>query len=138
MAVPDPSGLLREWQRALGRLGSLSLGSEELAEQLRAPMEAQARLVELALERQLAFQRDLTDRIWEPLTRFREVLDDMAASMRTQASAIRRSSESLQEVADLLDGQASLIEQGSAAMGEGAQSLRSTFTPAPDEGAPPI
>jgi hypothetical protein len=56
--------------------------------------------------------------------------------MRTQASAIRRSSESLQKVADLLAGQASLIERGSAALGEGAPRLRSAFAPAPDEGTP--
>jgi hypothetical protein len=137
MAAPDPSALLREWQQALRRLGSLPLEPEELAERLRAPMEVQARLVEQALEQQLAYQRDLNDRILKPLMRFREVLDEVAGSMRTQATAIRRTSESLQEVADLLDGEASLIKQGSGAIGEGAQALRSAFARAPDEGPPP-
>jgi hypothetical protein len=139
MDVPGPEQLLREWQQALGRLATIPFGDVNVTEWLRAPMEAQAKLLQQALDQQLAFQRALAERMSEPLNRSRELLDHVGDSMRTQARALRQAGTSLDEVAGLLEAQASLLERAGEAMAQGTDLLRTLVAPIPPRGetAPP-
>jgi len=129
MALPGPEQVLREWQQALARMASAAFGDADIAELLRAPMEAQVNLLKQAFDQQMAFQRALADRMSEPLTRSRELLDDVAHAMHTQAGALRQAGAAFEQIAALLEYQASLLAQAGEALGQSSQLLRTVVAP---------
>ena len=78
---------LRASIRELGKLGgALVSAPPEVAEQLAAPLQRQAELLEQILQRQLEFERDLVGRMVAPSGALLHVFENTAVAMRAQTA----------------------------------------------------
>jgi hypothetical protein len=105
--VPDLGGLdlLREWQAAMRSLGG------RVPQQLLAPMERQAELVQEVLERERRRQQDLLGRAFAPLDAVFDLLEQSGAAMHRQAEALKESARALEQAAAMAEAQAELFER---------------------------
>ena len=132
MPQPGPADLLREWQRAIEELTRSSFagfGDPDLIRRLVAPMQGQTDLLGELLDQQRRFQRELSQGMFKPLDDMRDLLDEAARPMRTQAEALKEAAAALDRVASLLAAQAALVERTSAALRQRTDALRSLLAP---------
>jgi hypothetical protein len=124
----DPADLIRAWQQAIGHLrsaaGPLTGVPEDVARQLLAPLQQQAELLEQSLRRQVAFEKEIVERMLGPVTVVLELLDQSAAAMRTQAQAFDAAAASFKQASELLELQASLLEGAGRSLRDPAHALR--------------
>jgi hypothetical protein len=108
--VPEIGGsdLLREWQAAMRSLAGRSV---ELPQQLLAPMQRQAQLVQEVLERERQRQQDLLARAFAPLDAVFDLLEQSGTAMHRQAQALKESARALEQAAAMAEAQAELFER---------------------------
>ena len=111
--------------RELGKLGgSLVSAPPEVAEQLAAPLQRQAELLEQILQRQLEFERDLVGRMVAPSGALLHVFEQTAAAMRAQTVAYRAAATSFTQIAELVEQQAEMLQLASEAVSGPVSALR--------------
>ena len=113
--MPEIGGydLLREWQSAMRSLAGRSV---ELPQQLLAPMQRQAELVQEVLERERRRQQDLLGRAFAPLDAVFDLLEQSGAAMHRQAQALKESAGALEQAAAMAEAQAELFERAVAVL----------------------
>jgi hypothetical protein len=113
--MPEIGGydLLREWQSAMRSLAGRSV---ELPQQLLAPMQRQAELVQEVLERERRRQQDLLGRAFAPLEPVFDLLEQSGAAMHRQAQALKESAGALEQAAAMAEAQAELFERAVAVL----------------------
>lgn len=125
MAEVDVLGALRNSIQELGKLGgSLVSAPPEVAEQLAAPLQRQAELLEQILQRQLEFERDLVGRMVEPSGALLHVFEQTASAMRAQTEAYRAAATSFIQIAELVEQQAEVLQLASQAFTGPVSALR--------------
>jgi hypothetical protein len=114
-AVPELGGydLLREWQAAMRSLAGRSV---ELPQQLLAPMQRQAEIVEEVLERERRRQQDLLRKAFAPLDAVFDLLEQSGAALHRQAEALKESARALEQAAAMAEAQAELFERAVAVL----------------------
>ena len=113
--MPEIGGydLLREWQSAMRSLAGRSV---ELPQQLLAPMQRQAELVQEVLERERRRQQGLLGRAFAPLDAVFDLLEQSGAAMHKQAQALKESAGALEQAAAMAEAQAELFERAVAVL----------------------
>jgi hypothetical protein len=124
--MADSVDLVRAWQEALQQLGRVATGKldESTLDQVIAPLQRQAVVLEQALRRQGEFER-LGRRLLVPMEGFVEVLEQAPAAMRAQARAFEAAAVSFKKAAEVLDAQAAVLERAVGTMRLPADLLKS-------------
>jgi hypothetical protein len=135
--MPDLGGvdLLREWQAAMQSVAAsvaAAAGRSDVARQLLAPMQRQAELFQEVLERERALQRDLLQRVFEPVDAAFDLLEQSGSALREQAAAIEHAAKSLEQAAGLMKVQAELFEHTIRTLREPSRRIESAVGLGPD------
>src|SRR5262249_37601665 len=83
------------------------------------------KLVETVLERQLAFERELVNRVLAPTGMVLDLAERTTVALEAQSAAFRAAQTALGQVADALDTQAELLRLTSDSLRDPAAALRS-------------
>ena len=126
--MAEPADLLKAWQEAIKQLRGAAAPvagvSEDVVRQMIAPLQRQAELLEDALSRQMAFEKDLAGRVLAPMNAVLGLVDQSAAAMRSQAQAFDAASEAFKRSAQLLEVQASLLEEAGRSLRDPTRALK--------------
>ena len=107
----DLLGAVQASIRELGKLGgSLVSAPPEVAEQLAAPLQRQAELLEQILQRQIEFEGDLIARLLGPAGTIFDLVEQTATAMQAQTAAFRAAAASFTQIADLVEQQVELLQ----------------------------
>src|SRR3954453_9919899 len=125
MSVPVPElggfDLLRDWQAAMRSLAGRSV---ELPQQMLAPMQRQAEIVQEVLERERRRQQELLDQAFAPLDAVFDLLEQTGAALHRQAKALKESARALEQAAAMTEAQAELFEQAMVVLRQPSEVVR--------------
>jgi hypothetical protein len=111
--------LLREWEKVTSAVidtaASLA-GRSDLPQRVLEPLERQLALVQEAIERERALQKEIVGRLVAPVDAVFDLLEQSAATLRGQAEALDGAGRALEDAAALIQAQAELFERTIAAM----------------------